>query len=99
MRIFVTGGAGYVGSHTALALLLAGHDIHVLDNYSNSSPEALRRIARLAGGRAFGQTEGDIRDEDLLARAISDVPTRVRRLDYPAFVELTLRYAKVNSWL
>ncbi|MDO9323228.1 MAG: sulfurtransferase complex subunit TusB [Pseudomonas sp.] len=38
-------------------------------------------------------------DEDLLARAISDLPTRVRRLDYPAFVELTLRYAKVNSWL
>lgn len=38
-------------------------------------------------------------DEDLLARAISDLPTRVRRLDYPAFVELTLRYVKVNSWL
>lgn len=38
-------------------------------------------------------------DEDLQARAISDLPARVRRLDYPAFVELTLRYAKVNSWL
>ena len=37
--------------------------------------------------------------EDLQARAISDLPARVRSLDYPAFVELTLRYAKVNSWL
>jgi tRNA 2-thiouridine synthesizing protein B len=38
-------------------------------------------------------------EEDLLARAISDLPVRVRSIDYPAFVELTLRYAKVNSWL
>lgn len=38
-------------------------------------------------------------EEDLLARAIGDVPARVRCLDYPAFVELCLRYAKVNSWL
>jgi tRNA 2-thiouridine synthesizing protein B len=38
-------------------------------------------------------------EEDLHARAISDLPARVRCLDYPAFVELTLRYAKVNSWL
>jgi tRNA 2-thiouridine synthesizing protein B len=38
-------------------------------------------------------------EEDLHARAISDLPARVRSLDYPAFVELTLRYAKVNSWL
>jgi tRNA 2-thiouridine synthesizing protein B len=38
-------------------------------------------------------------EEDLHARAINDLPTRVRSLDYPAFVELTLRYAKVNSWL
>jgi tRNA 2-thiouridine synthesizing protein B len=38
-------------------------------------------------------------EEDLHARAIRDLPARVRCLDYPAFVELTLRYAKVNSWL
>lgn len=38
-------------------------------------------------------------DEDLQARAISELPSRVKRLDYPAFVELTLSYAKVNSWL
>ncbi|MGG5751806.1 UDP-glucose 4-epimerase GalE [Zafaria sp. Z1313] len=49
MRILVTGGAGYIGSHTVLQLLEAGHDVHVLDNLSNSSPEALRRVAELAG--------------------------------------------------
>ena len=38
-------------------------------------------------------------DEDLQARALSALPSRVKRLDYPAFVELTLSYAKVNSWL
>ncbi len=38
-------------------------------------------------------------DEDLQARALSELPSRVKRLDYPAFVELTLSYAKVNSWL
>ena len=38
-------------------------------------------------------------DEDLRARALNELPSRVKRLDYPAFVELTLSYAKVNSWL
>ncbi|MGP5220484.1 UDP-glucose 4-epimerase GalE [Arthrobacter rhombi] len=52
MRILVTGGAGYIGSHTVLLLLEEGHDVHVLDNLSNSSREALRRVAELAGGQA-----------------------------------------------
>ncbi|MGP5608912.1 UDP-glucose 4-epimerase GalE [Arthrobacter rhombi] len=52
MRILVTGGAGYIGSHTVLLLLEEGHDVHVLDNLSNSSREALRRVAELVGGEA-----------------------------------------------
>nr|MBP6788023.1 SDR family NAD(P)-dependent oxidoreductase [Promineifilum sp.] len=49
MRILVTGGAGYIGSHTALELLGAGHDVVVVDNLSNSREEALRRVMELAG--------------------------------------------------
>lgn len=49
MRILVTGGAGYIGSHTVLLLLEAGHHVEVLDNLSNSSRESLLRVAELAG--------------------------------------------------
>lgn len=49
MKVLVTGGAGYIGSHTTLCLLEAGHDVVVLDNLANSSVESLRRVAELAG--------------------------------------------------
>ncbi len=49
MRILVTGGAGYIGSHTCLELLHAGHDVVVVDNLSNSKEESLRRVQALAG--------------------------------------------------
>ena len=46
--ILVTGGAGYIGSHTALELLAAGHDVVVVDNLINSREEALQRVMELA---------------------------------------------------
>ncbi len=49
MRIFITGGAGYIGSHTVVALLEAGHQVEIIDNYSNSSAEVLDRVKQLAG--------------------------------------------------
>jgi len=49
MHILVTGGAGYIGSHTCLALLAGGHRVTVIDNLSNSSFEALRRVEELIG--------------------------------------------------
>jgi len=49
MRVLVTGGAGYIGSHTCLELLRAGHDVGVVDNLANSHEEALHRVRALAG--------------------------------------------------
>ncbi len=63
--ILVTGGAGYIGSHTTLALLEAGYEVIVLDNLANSSLESLRRVERICS-KAVTFFEGDIRDRQLL---------------------------------
>lgn len=62
-KILVTGGAGYIGSHTCLELLNAGHEVVVFDNLSNSSEESLKRVQTLAG-RALTFVQGDIRFEN-----------------------------------
>ena len=51
MKILLTGGAGYIGTHTAVEFLHAGHDIVVVDNLSNSSATAIRRVERLTNGQ------------------------------------------------
>ena len=71
--ILVTGGAGYIGSHTVLALLQAGHDVVVLDNLSNSSPESLTRVAHIAG-RAAVLVQGDVRDAAVLRAVFAQYP-------------------------
>ncbi len=65
MAILVTGGAGYIGSHTVLALLERGHDVVVLDNLCNSSVESLERVAAITGKNPIF-IEGDIRDKEIL---------------------------------
>lgn len=65
--ILVTGGAGYIGSHTVVELLAAGHELLILDNFSNSSPRVLERIERISGRRP-SVIEGDIRDDALLEK-------------------------------
>ncbi|MYF04156.1 MAG: SDR family NAD(P)-dependent oxidoreductase, partial [Holophagales bacterium] len=64
-RVLVTGGAGFIGSHTCVELLAAGWDVTVIDDLSNSSPEALRRVEELAG-RGLRFVEGDVLDEAAL---------------------------------
>ena len=71
MTILVTGGAGYIGSHTALVLLEQGHDIVVLDNLVNANAESLRRVEALSG-RSFPFVKGDIRDRDLLDKLFGE---------------------------
>ncbi|WP_296446364.1 SDR family NAD(P)-dependent oxidoreductase, partial [Rhodoferax sp. UBA5149] len=67
--IFVTGGAGYIGSHTCVELLNAGHDVTVFDNFCNSQPEALARVQRITG-RKPSLVQGDIRDSAALVAAL-----------------------------
>ncbi len=65
MSILVTGGAGYIGSHTVVELLKAGSDIVIVDNFDNSHPEVLVRIEQITG-RPAACERGDIRDRDFL---------------------------------
>ncbi len=67
MKVLLTGGAGYIGSHTAVECLEAGHEVVVFDNLSNSSVKSLDRVAKITGRQA-AFVEGDIRDRAALRR-------------------------------
>jgi UDP-glucose 4-epimerase len=69
--VLVTGGAGYIGSHVVAALAAAGRRCVCVDNYSNSTPEAIERVSRLAGTKIPAYA-ADVRD----AEAVSDVVAR-----------------------
>lgn len=69
MSILVTGGAGYIGSHTCVELLQAGHEVVVFDNFSNSHREALKRVEQITG-RELALVEGDIRDQAAIEAAL-----------------------------
>lgn len=71
MNILVTGGTGFIGSHTAIALLQAGHTVIILDNLSNSSEKILPRLEQISGKRPSFYP-GDIRDRNLLRQIFSE---------------------------
>ncbi|MDT0329085.1 UDP-glucose 4-epimerase GalE [Nocardiopsis lambiniae] len=71
MNVLLTGGAGYIGSHTAVELLQAGHRVVVLDNLVNSHAESLRRVERITG-RAPVLERGDCADRATVARVLAD---------------------------
>jgi len=70
--VLVTGGAGYIGSHTCVELLGAGHDVVVVDNYVNSKPVSLDRVEQLAGRRLSARIRADIRDRAALEEIFDD---------------------------
>lgn len=70
MKILVTGGAGYIGSHTCLELLRAGHDVVILDNFSNSKPVVVDRIEHICGRRPTLH-RGDVCDSDQVAEVLA----------------------------
>lgn len=67
--IFVTGGAGYIGTHTCVELLASGYEVAVFDNFSNSQREAVARVERITG-KSVVLVEGDIRDRHAVADAL-----------------------------
>ena len=71
MAILVSGGAGYIGSHTCVELLAAGYDIVVADNYYNSCPEALARVKKIAG-KDFRFVEADMTDKDAVENIFAE---------------------------
>lgn len=71
MKILVTGGAGYIGSHTCVELLASGYEIVVLDNFSNSKPKALESIKKITN-KDFKFYEGNLIDEDLLEKIFTE---------------------------
>ena len=71
MSILVTGGAGYIGSHTCVELLNAGHQVTVYDNFCNSHPESLARVERITG-KKLGLVRGDVRDRAALVAALRE---------------------------
>lgn len=71
MKTLVTGGAGYIGSHTVLALLEAGREVIVLDNFSNSSPQSLKRVSEITG-KSLNLIEADLTDRQALNKIFSE---------------------------
>ena len=70
-KVLVTGGSGYIGSHTVLALLQSGKDVIVIDNFSNSSPESLKRVSNICGKSPL-VVEGDITDGKKLGKIFAE---------------------------
>ena len=96
--VLVTGGAGYIGSHTCVELLAAGHDVVVVDDLSNASPVALERIAQIAG-RRVEFVRARVQDEAQVRSALTGVDAAIHFAAFKAVgesVEQPLRYYENN---
>ncbi|MBQ0156910.1 MAG: UDP-glucose 4-epimerase GalE [Bacteroidales bacterium] len=71
MNILLTGGAGYIGSHTIIELDKAGHSVVVVDNFVNSQPESLKRVAKIIG-KEVPFIEADVRDREAMDKVFSN---------------------------
>ena len=71
MHILLTGGAGYIGSHTAVVLIQAGHEVVLLDNFCNSDPSVLERLAKIVG-KPVPRIEADVRDTDIVEKVLRE---------------------------
>lgn len=71
MKVLLTGGAGYIGSHAAVALLTAGHQVVIVDSLINSDAEVIRRVEKISGHR-IPFVKGDVRDTELLVGMMNE---------------------------
>ncbi len=71
MKVLVTGGAGYIGSHTSVELLNAGHEVVCIDNFMNSKFESIKRVEKITG-KSIKFYEGDIRDRQILDKIFTE---------------------------
>lgn len=71
MNILLAGGAGYIGSHTAVELLEAGYDVVIVDNYSNSCPEAIKRVEEITG-KSVVSYEADVKDVEKMRHIFAE---------------------------
>ncbi len=71
MKILVTGGAGYIGSHTCVELINSGHEAVIIDNFCNSCSESVKRIEEICGKKVY-LYEGDVRDSALLDKIFTE---------------------------
>ena len=101
MKVFVTGGAGFIGSHTCVELLNAGHEVVVVDNLCNSSRESLKRVKKITG-KAVTFYKADIRDERRLDRIVAAEAPFDATIHFAALkavgesVQLPLKYYQNN---
>ena len=98
MKILVTGGAGYIGSHTCVELINAGYELIVLDNFSNSTSESLQKVEQITG-KILHFIEGDICDEAKVSLALEGCDAVIHFAGLKAVgesVEKPLEYYDVN---
>ena len=74
MHVLVTGGTGFIGSHTVVELLAAGHKVHIIDNLSNSKSSVVARLEQITG-QEIPWTQGDIRDREFLDQFLTQNPS------------------------
>lgn len=100
MSILVTGGAGYIGSHTVIELLAAGYEVVIADNFSNSKPEVLERIRKISG-KDFRFYEVDVLDTDGFSKVFeeNDIEAVIHFAAFKAVgesVQIPLKYYRNN---
>ena len=100
MSILITGGAGYIGSHTTVELLNAGFDVVLVDDFSNSSPAVLERLEKITG-KKFPFYQGSILDTDFLDKVFTneDIELVIHFAAFKAVgesVQKPLKYYKNN---